>query len=314
VYAALARRGVEVSVIDPSILSGQKLTVSSIDDEAIVRLDDGSSLAINQDARIWIRRPRMPEEAHFESADVRISEFKVRNYRAAWECAYATPAAWMNPTASSRPLERNKLLQTRIAEESGLITIPTLLTDDPEEYSHFVRLLDGVPVAVKSPIPGNFPIADSKVPYGTYTRLLSHDQALSLAPRVAFAPILVQPYVQKDYELRITVVAGRIFSCRINSQDSSRTEVDWRHYDLRSVSHTPVLLDSELESAINRFMDKSGLLFAAIDMIVEPGGQHRFVEANPSGQFGWIEALAGLDISGAIADWLGGRSRLAPGH
>lgn len=51
------------------------------------------------------------------------------------------------------------------------------------------------------------------------------------------------------------------------------------------------------------------LRFAAIDMIVTPEGDHVFLEANPNGQWAWIEDETGLPIAAAMADALEGRSR-----
>ncbi|WP_133854312.1 hypothetical protein [Labedaea rhizosphaerae] len=235
-----------------------------------------------------------------------VADFELKTYRAAWESLYSIKAAWMNPYSSSRPLERDKLLQARIAGDAGLLTVPTIFTNNPEEYSLFVASLQGDDVAVKAPISWHSDVVGSETPYGTYTRRLAQADALRLSSRVARSPVLVQPYVEKSYELRITVVGERIFACRIDSQKSPRAKVDWRHYDTASVPHDAVQIDTGVERALFEFMHRAGLVFAAIDMIVEPNGDHRFLEANPSGQFSWIEALTGLTITAGIVDWLSG--------
>jgi glutathione synthase/RimK-type ligase-like ATP-grasp enzyme len=47
--------------------------------------------------------------------------------------------------------------------------------------------------------------------------------------------------------------------------------------------------------------------FAAIDLIVTPNNDYTFLDANPSGQWAWIEDETGLPIAAAIADALEGR-------
>jgi D-alanine-D-alanine ligase-like ATP-grasp enzyme len=48
------------------------------------------------------------------------------------------------------------------------------------------------------------------------------------------------------------------------------------------------------------------LRFAALDFIVTPDGEYVFLEANPNGQWAWIEHETGLPIAAAIADALEG--------
>ncbi|MFF7023013.1 hypothetical protein ACFY97_18670 [Streptomyces klenkii] len=59
-------------------------------------------------------------------------------------------------------------------------------------------------------------------------------------------------------------------------------------------------------SAVRRFMARLELRFAALDFIVSPGGEWTFLEANPCGQWDWIQAATGLPIAEAIADELTG--------
>ncbi len=47
-----------------------------------------------------------------------------------------------------------------------------------------------------------------------------------------------------------------------------------------------------------------GLVYGAIDMIRTPDGRHVFLEANPSGQWLWIEQRTGLGVSEALVDCL----------
>ena len=59
-------------------------------------------------------------------------------------------------------------------------------------------------------------------------------------------PVVVQGYVPKALELRVTVVAEQVFAVAIDSQRSARTRYDWRHYDQRT---TPMWAH-ELPSAV----------------------------------------------------------------
>lgn len=103
-------------------------------------------------------------------------------------------------------------------------------------------------------------------------------------------------------------LGDRTLTCRIDSQRSNNTSHDWRRYDFPATPHTAVPLDPDVERAVLTLVRTAGVAFAAVDLIVRPDGGVVFVELNPSGQFAWLEALTGLDIPGAVVDWL-----LAPG-
>lgn len=302
----LASREDEFIFIDPGLPDTYQICLGTDLGSTILETADGGRVCVDKDLRIWLRRPRLPDESGFRSTDADTRRYQERVYKAAWNSILSLEARWMNDAARARALEVNKTLQSRIASSVGLTTIPILLTDNIEAFLSFVHAHDG-DVAVKSPVSWHRDARDSEATYATYTRRLTRREALALASQVAPAPVIVQPYIEKLYELRITVVGSKVFTCKIDSQSSPLTEVDWRHYDLENVSHESVELPASIKGGIAKFMMKSGLAFAAIDMIVDRNGRHLFVEANPSGHYSWIECLTEMPISQSIADWLIGQ-------
>jgi glutathione synthase/RimK-type ligase-like ATP-grasp enzyme len=100
------------------------------------------------------------------------------------------------------------------------------------------------------------------------------------------------------------VIGSRVLSCKIDSQASEATKIDWRHYDFVNVKHTAVNLPDDIQQKLLRFMQAVGLRYGAIDMVETPKGDFVFLEINPSGQWGWIADIAGLPISEAVAEML----------
>jgi hypothetical protein len=46
-------------------------------------------------------------------------------------------------------------------------------------------------------------------------------------------PLTIQDYIEKAYELRVTVVGDRDFACKIDLQaPGGNTSVDWRRYNI----------------------------------------------------------------------------------
>ena len=53
-----------------------------------------------------------------------------------------------------------------------------------------------------------------------------------------------------------------------------------------------------------QLVEKLGLCYGAIDMVLTPDGRYVFLEINPNGQYLWIELATGLPISDAICSLL----------
>jgi glutathione synthase/RimK-type ligase-like ATP-grasp enzyme len=121
---------------------------------------------------------------------------------------------------------------------------------------------------------------------------------------VRHAPVVVQEYVPKQVELRITVVGDRVFAAEIDSQASPMARHDWRAGDPRTMAHRrhPLpLKEAERCLRLTRALD---LCFGAIDMVLTPGGEYVFLEINPNGQWGWIQDLTGMPIAEVLAEIL----------
>ncbi|MCK4442026.1 MAG: hypothetical protein KAU90_08455 [Sulfurovaceae bacterium] len=117
-------------------------------------------------------------------------------------------------------------------------------------------------------------------------------------------PIVLQNYIEKKYEVRYIVVGNKHFVCKIESQKSEITKVDWRRYDIPNTPHYPIEAPEYIQNKVNKFMKNLNLTYGALDFIVTNDNQWYFLEINPMGQFLWIEDLTELQISEEIANWL----------
>lgn len=202
----------------------------------------------------------------------------------------------------------NKAYQLKVAAQLGFIIPRTVMTNDPEEFLRFYSECDGNVIS-KPVLHGDVQFGDgSRVVYSNLVRRCD----LGFARSVRYSPIIFQEYVAKKLELRITVVGKRVFAAEIHSQQSLRSRVDWRHYDLEHTPYRVHQLPDDIVERCARLVETLGLQFGAIDMILTPDGRYVFLEINPNGEWGWVEHLTGLPISKAIADLLiggGGREQ-----
>lgn len=214
----------------------------------------------------------------------------------AWLFQSLDKKAWFPPLRESLRAE-NKLLQLRAARSAGLKVPETLVTNERAAAIEFARKAP-VGLALKSLAQDFYAVGDTMM--GLYVNRVGAEDLLAMAD-CGEAPLFLQAYVPKRYEVRVTTVAGNHLACRIDSQASDVTASDWRRYDLPRTPHTAIKLPEEVSAGLDHVLEVLGLPFGASDFIVTPDGDWYFLEVNPNGQWLWIEQLTGLPIARHIA-------------
>ena len=135
-----------------------------------------------------------------------------------------------------------------------------------------------------------------------FTSRVAEDD-LAKFERVSDAPVLLQEEIEKQADIRITVVGEAIYAVSIESQDRKESVTDWRKGG-SGLQHQVIELPEMLEKQLVNLVKSYGLSFAAIDMALDKSGNYMFFELNPNGEWGWLERETDLDISTAVADTL----------
>jgi len=187
----------------------------------------------------------------------------------------------------------------RLAAREGIDTPRTLVTNDPDAARGFVKaqpagaickLIDSGAVGLDG---GSFPT----------TRVTDED--LSAMEGLRLAPMMFQELLPKELELRVTVIAREVFVAAVPTGDVVDVRLDpalvagYRAYEA---------LPDALHARLLRLLDRLGLDFASIDLVKTRDGRWVLLEVNSTSYFDHIERVAGLPISGAVADLLLGRS------
>jgi glutathione synthase/RimK-type ligase-like ATP-grasp enzyme len=195
---------------------------------------------------------------------------------------------------------QEKIHQLTLAQALGFEVPDTLVTNDPDEFIDFYNRHDGniisknTAVRVESMVNGAF---------SGYTRRVLPDD-LRFVFDAALCPLTLQSYIDKALELRVTVVGSDLFAVAIDSQVSCRTRTDWRHYDDRHTEYRIYQLPEPIKTRCLELARALQLKYAAMDVILTPGGSFVFLEVNPNGQYLWLEDATGLPISARIAKLL----------
>lgn len=211
----------------------------------------------------------------------------------------ALDCRWVShPAAMSRA--EYKPVQLDAAQRAGLSIPRTLITNRADDAWNWVNSVSG-PVITKplaSPVlvEGN----ELKTVYTTLVKPQDLDDLRGLDTTAH----LFQAWVEKAYEVRLTVVGDQLLAAAIHA-GSEAAHVDWRS-DYPALRYEQIGVPDKIAHSVRDLMYDLDLRFGALDFVVDPNGQWWFLEINPCGQWDWIQHETGLQIAEAIADELMG--------
>ena len=261
--------------------------------------ETGRSVNLRQLRVSWFRKPEF-DFFSGSATDPDVQKFVSSETRALIETLYSLPSiTWVNdPFVATR--NKVKFQQLFLAECFGIGVPKTLITTRPEEAKKFFMEC-GEELLTKAIYTGNVTI--NGLNQGIPSKKVDQSEFYSVYERIRYCPTLLQEYVPKSFEVRVTVIGDRVFAVKIDSQEHEETKVDWRlHTPLNP--HSVLALPKEVEAFCLEFLKGQDLLFGAMDFIVTPEGEYVFLENNPFGQYLWLEFETGLPLTQAICDLL----------
>lgn len=268
---------------------------------------DGRTVDLSKARSVWNRRRMVsPGDTAPVAGDPLIAQYVTEQRRSLVEGCLSTlgmrgGVRWIN-SPESLVRARPKLEQLAHAAAQGLIIPQTLCTDEPHQIRAFAAALGTESLVTKVVSPGTPLVGGSHTQYMIFTRRVDVRSVTDEA--LAAAPAIYQEEVVKEFETRTIVIDDVVLSCRIESQASDRTELDWRHYDFDRVAHIAIETPPQIARSLIEMCRNYGLTYGAFDMAVTPAGEWVFFELNPNGQWGWLEEVAGIPIGAALADAL----------
>jgi hypothetical protein len=314
VLAALRRRGALARLLDlsrfPRRLSltlargnahrprarsaGAELAVNGWPEGDVLAPARGPPIRLSKLSSIWWRRP-LPFVLHdeVEGEDRRI--FAWREGREAfaglWQ-SLPSHVRWVNHPVNDEAAT-HKPWQLAVAARVGLEVPRTLITSDPRRARAFLAALQPRRAVFK---------ALSATPADWRPTRLVGAEHLPRLDVVRFAPVIFQEYVEPGEDVRVTVVGRSLFAASIRVADGDDA-VDFRPV-LDGARVVPTRLPASVASALRRLVAVLGLAYAAIDLRRDRAGRWFFLEANPSGQWLFVEERTGQPVTDALAQLL----------
>lgn len=257
---------------------------------------DGQTVRLAEVTAVYYRKPRDFElapglsgpERRFSHAQARVGLGGV---------LASLPVRWLSHPSALADAEY-KPRQLTLLRQAGLVTPPTLVTNDPAAVRAFAAAQgDLVVKPLAEPIVwecgGESVVFTRRVTAGDLDTLDGLDTTAHL----------FQAWQEKRCECRVTAVGGdRLFAVAIHA-GSSESYVDWRS-DYPSLRYEVIETPEHIRVGIARYLSAASLAYSAFDFVVTPDGAWVVLEANGSGMWGWLAEECELPIAEAIAEEL----------
>ena len=259
------------------------------------------SITDRQITCVWERRPMEPLATYDTIDDVYVkktilneADGFLRYFR--YALTYNKEIKWIGHPINER-LGGSKILQKLVARDIGFRIPDTLFSNEFNSLEVFRNNM----VAIKPISSFDIPVEEGNIVF--YTQKVEHAKIVELG-EVAYRNTInfMELYVEKKYELRVTVLDGHFFTAKIESQKLTDEQgaVDWRQGYDHAIQFIPIETPDILKDKCVKFLEYFDLKFGCFDFIVTKEDEFIFLECNTNGQWLWLED-AGLDISTTLA-------------
>jgi glutathione synthase/RimK-type ligase-like ATP-grasp enzyme len=204
---------------------------------------------------------------------------------------------WINSLDSTQRAD-DRLKQLSTAKDVGFSIPNTLITNDPTAAHDFYKINNGDIVA--KALHHHRVEVKGKV-YSMYTHRLAHTDVSKLE-NLVYAPCVLQQWLCKQSELRVTVVGDEVFATKIDFRTDSKRQDDMHRCSMTDLSKSTFKLpDATIEQCI-KIVNSLGLEYGAIDFLVGENEELTFLEVNAVGDWYWIERETGQPITAAMVN------------
>jgi glutathione synthase/RimK-type ligase-like ATP-grasp enzyme len=255
---------------------------------------------------VWYRRTESLNSISFKKAvakkfpDFNAQNFFSAEYKSLIHSLFKIlpQTHWVN-TIESNHAAQSKLKNLEVAAKLGMRVPSTLISNISTEIIDFARR-HALEILVK---PFNsFEIVDGNKLSHCVSRIISLNDVIDHAEAISAAPVFVQSYVAKEFEIRAVVVGKQVFAIAIFSQEHEKGIVDFRCAPLNELRYAPFALPDTVKTALVNFNSYFKLEFGVFDLIFSKEGEIIFLECNSDGEWYWLELATGLKISRALAE------------
>ncbi|MBA3450536.1 MAG: hypothetical protein H0T18_04920 [Chloroflexia bacterium] len=214
------------------------------------------------------------------------------------------PALWVSAPEAIRRASL-KVTQLRVAIDIGFRVPRFIVTNDVDDAREFLRSCQSGVVVKALALPAI--LAEDRAA-AIFTHLVTENDLTNI-DSVRFGPTLLQEFVEKRMDVRVTVIGDELFAVGIEPTHREEARVDFRRVDAFALPHTVLTLPASIHTLCLDLVRRFDLMFGAIDLLLTPDGEYVFLEINPNGQWLWLEWATGVPLTHALCDLLTGASQ-----
>lgn len=255
--------------------------------------ESGNILDSRKVKAVWHRKSwgiSLPEELDESYAKIFLKEYASLRYNL---LTLLEDVPWINPLQNENKIDGNKIHQLKLAKKHNLTVPQTLFSNDPEKITEFFRQsCNGKMIAKLHGV-----ISKSMGGENLLSTHIIDEDSLEYIHDIEYCPMIFQPYIEKEYELRIVYLDGEFFIGKINNSEHT----DWRIAQ-GDYFWSAYVLPEAVEANLASMMKEMGLYIGAIDMIRSRDGNYYFLEVNPQGEWGMLQKELDFPIAERIAD------------
>lgn len=256
-----------------------------------------STVNSNKIDSVWWRLKPNIRKYPTNMDEVETSNFITREWQLALEplSYFLAHCNWINKRSSDH-LIRNKPYQLYQAVTNGF-TIPQSIISN--NFASIIEKTKEFDEVIYKPL-GYFISPPNKI---LFSNKMTKEELNASQQNISLTPCIFQNYIDKDFELRITIVLETVFAVKILSQENIDSKFDWRRNQFH-IKYELFELDITFQQKLIRFHKSLDLIYGAYDFIVDKAGNYIFLEVNPAGQWLWLERELNVEISKQIAKTL----------
>lgn len=258
-------------------------------------LTDESGNTIHSDdiKGVWHRKAwgiNVPEELDRDYKKIFLNEYGSLRYNL---ITTLEDIPWINPYENEKKIDGNKMLQLKIAQKNNLTVPKTIFSNDAEKViAFFHEYCNGKAIAKLHGVMAKTMSGENMV-----SSMIIEKDTLEHLSDIVYCPMIFQPYIDKEYELRIVYIDGEFYTGMINNSENA----DWR-IAREGYFWSAYELPDSIKANLTSMMKEMGLYIGAIDMIRGKDGGYYFLEVNPQGEWGMLQKELGFPIAERIAD------------
>lgn len=290
-------------VLDTATALNELRTTLQLDVKHPSWMGNFCGLPLSSIQSIWYRRPKRPT-AQDDIMDPSMKKLAEAEMQAVLQNFYRITPCRILPHPSRDREADYKLLQLQTAASIGPTVPQTVISNEESWLDLFPSSTNDFCIKALSSFHW---WSNEFSEYSLRSAKVSKADLLHYINDSGICPVLVQEYVEKKYEWRVTVIDKSIFACRLDSQQVKGAQEDCRQVDVDLIPHQICDLPDMVANKLLCYLDFFDLKFGAFDLIEKPDGTFVFLKCNPNGQWLWVELLTGTPISKAIADYLFGQ-------